>query len=147
MHILDKVDVLESYEEKINSPSVQFQIPAVVRLRKYSKSKPMRIRFSRGNIYNRDNKTCQYCGESARLSDLTMDHVIPKSVGGKTTWTNIVTCCKTCNTAKANRTPQQAGMRLIARPEYPNVKSMYASPIDGTIPKEWENWIGAYDKT
>jgi len=141
LHILEKVDVLESYKEKISSPSIQFNIPAVIRLRNQSKSEPMKIRFSRANIYARDNKVCQYCEKKFKPQDLTLDHVIPKSVGGKTSWKNIVTSCKDCNTEKANRTPQQAKMKLAKRPEYPNVKAMYSDYSDGSIPEEWNNWV------
>lgn len=142
MFILDKVDILEEYQEKISSPSIQFNLPAVVRLKHQTRSEPMRVRFSRAGIYARDKKTCHYCGNVFKSQDLTLDHVIPKSIGGKASWTNIVTSCKDCNTQKANKTPQQAGMRLIKRPEYPNPKSLYSSLVgNGDFPEEWNNWI------
>lgn len=141
MYILEKVDILEEYEETISSPSVEFKVPAVIRLKHQAKVEPMKIRFSRANIYARDKKTCQYCGEKFRPQNLTLDHVIPKSFGGKTAWTNIVSCCKDCNTEKANRTPQQANMRLVQRPSYPSVKTMYSDYLGGNVPKEWNNWI------
>jgi len=141
MHFLGKVDILEGYEKTISSPSVEFNVPAVVRLRKSTKAEPMRIRYSRSNILSRDNNTCQYCEGKFRSQDLTLDHVIPKSIGGKTTWTNIVACCKTCNTEKANRTPQQANMRLSQRPAVPSVKTMYSDYVDGNIPEQWSNWL------
>lgn len=140
MYILEKVDVLEHYKETISSPSIEFNIPAVIRLKNQAKVKPMRVRFSRSNIYTRDDKICQYCGNKFKPQELTLDHVIPKSFGGKTTWTNIVTCCKTCNTQKANRTPQQANMRLINRPSYPGVKFMYSN-MSGKMPEQWSNWF------
>lgn len=141
LHILDKVDVLENYKDKISSPSIEFNVPAVIRLRNHANVGPMKIRFSRANIYSRDKKVCQYCGNKFKPQELTLDHVIPKSVGGKTTWTNIVTSCKDCNTVKANRTPQQAGMRLIQRPAYPDIKAMYSDVVGESVPAEWSDWV------
>lgn len=141
MHFLGKVDIVEEYKEAIKSPSVEMKIPAVVRLRHNSRSEPMKVRFSRNNIYARDDKTCQYCGQKFKIQSLTLDHVIPKSVGGQTAWTNIVTCCKKCNTTKANRTPQQANMRLLSKPKYPNPKSIYIDTLGDSIPEEWKNWV------
>jgi len=141
MHFLEKVDVLESYEWTICSPSIKLNAPAVVRLKYHSSTEPMRLRFSRGNIYARDDKTCQYCSKKHPPKDLTLDHVIPKSIGGRTTWTNIVTACSGCNTRKADRTPQQAGMKLLSKPVYPTVKSLYSSIGGEEIPEQWNNWI------
>ena len=77
------------------------------------------IRFSRVNIYTRDGFACQYCCQRMDTEDLTFDHVVPRAAGGRTTWENIVTCCVPCNHAKADRTPEQARMRLRARPSKP----------------------------
>lgn len=141
MFILEKVDVLEHYDEEICSPTVSFKKPAVVRLKNTTYIKPMRIRFSRANIYNRDKRICQYCGGKFKLKELTLDHVIPKSMGGKTTWKNIVTSCVTCNGHKANRTPQQANMRLVnGKPTIPSL-SQYYLEIVGSTPEEWKNWL------
>lgn len=141
MFFLEKVDILEYYDEKICSVSMEFQIPAVIRLKKNVKFEPSRIRFSRSNIYTRDKGICQYCGGKFKPSELTLDHVIPKSVGGRASWTNMVACCKSCNEKKANRTPQQAGMRLIQRPQYPSNRDMYKHSAGGEIPEQWNNWI------
>jgi len=138
---LNKVDVLETYPFTISAPNVAYPAPAVVRLRSQTskKMKPMRIRFSRENIYIRDQHTCQYCGEKGK--ELTLDHVVPKSMGGKTNWTNIVSCCKPCNEFKADRTPHQANMKLLKKPTYPSVVEFYTKHIGNKIPEEWQNWI------
>lgn len=141
LHFLGKVDILEEYSDKVSSPSIKLSLPAVVRLRHQTKVEPMKVRFSRAAVYSRDNRTCQYCNKQFKVQDLTLDHVIPKSVGGKTSWTNIVSCCQGCNTLKANRTPQQANMKLIKRPAYPTTKSIFSANIDGSIPAEWQNWL------
>jgi 5-methylcytosine-specific restriction endonuclease McrA len=141
MHFLEKVEVLENYDWTINSPSLQLSAPAVVRLKYNAKAEPMRIRFSRGNIYARDNKVCQYCNKKFSAKHLTLDHVIPRSLGGRTTWTNIVTACQDCNTKKADKTPQQANMKLLSKPTYPSVQTLYANAIGGRIPEQWNNWL------
>ena len=144
MHILEKVEVLASYDWKVRSAFEAFPAPAVVRLTHATKTQPHRIRFSRTNIYSRDNKTCQYCGEKFHVKDLTLDHVIPRSMGGRTTWTNIVTACIGCNTGKANRTPQQASMRLIKQPIYPGVLGSYGKYLDSNrVPNEWHDWLSS----
>lgn len=141
MHFLGKVDVVEEYPETINSPTLAINIPAVVRLLHYAKTEPMKVRFSRTSVYARDGHICQYCGGSFKKANLTLDHVIPKSFGGKTNWTNIVTCCKACNTKKANKTPHQANMRLISKPKYPNPKHVCVESLGDDVPEQWKNWI------
>jgi 5-methylcytosine-specific restriction endonuclease McrA len=97
-----------------------FQVPSIIRLKNYvniRKTSP--IRFSRENIYVRDKYTCQYCLGRHSAKDLTLDHVIPVSKGGKKDWDNIVTACKTCNQIKANRTPNEARMPLRVKPVAP----------------------------
>ncbi len=141
MHFLGKVDIVEEYEDTWNSPSLEINIPAVVRLRNNTRIEPMKVRFSRASVYARDGKVCQYCGNTFSAANLTLDHVIPKSFGGKTQWTNIVSACKACNSKKADRTPQQANMRLLKRPKYPNPKLIYIDNLGDKIPEEWKNWI------
>jgi len=141
MSILEKVDVIESYDRYIGSPSIRIQIPSVIRLKHVIKTKPMRIRYSRANIYTRDDKICQYCNVKFQVKDLTLDHVIPKSCGGRTSWSNIVTCCQSCNTMKADRTPQQAGMLLVKKPKYPSLKNYFESSSGEKIPEQWEKYL------
>ena len=91
-------------------------IPSVIRLRAY-RHVPIRMQVvSRKNIILRDGERCLYCGEKFKPQDLTLDHVIPKSRGGDNSWTNLVSCCRVDNHRKADRTPEEAGMKLIRRP-------------------------------
>src|SRR5689334_5251132 len=118
---LGKVEVLEEYDEHhIRSVSLVIKVPAVVRLLRAFRRHAKPVKFSRVNIYARDNYKCQYCGHKASMSELTYDHVVPRSQGGRTEWTNIVTCCYECNRHKGGRTPKQAGMHLLAQPHQPN---------------------------
>ena len=144
MTLLEKVNVIATYDWEIRSGINRegivgkFPAPAVVSLKHVTKNLPRRIRFSRQHIYARDNKTCQYCGEKFPLNKLTLDHVIPKSAGGRTSWTNIVAACIDCNTTKADMTPQQAGMKLLSKPIYPGILGSYAKYLVAkNVPKEW----------
>lgn len=142
MMFLDKVEIVETYDWMINSARAQFSAPAVVRLVHPTKMIKHRIRFSRSNIYARDDKTCQYCTIRFGVQDLTLDHVIPKSSGGRTSWTNIVTCCIDCNRDKADRTPQQADMELLNKPVYPGILGSYHKYLQGRgVPNQWDQWL------
>ena len=92
--------------------------PSVIRLITYIRIPYRKIELSRRNIIYRDNFKCQYCG--TRTKDLTIDHVIPKSRGGDDSWDNLVSACKPCNNKKGNRTPDEAGMKLLSKPYRPN---------------------------
>jgi len=117
--VMGKVEVLEEYSKEIHSVSFSIKLPAVVRLLRLVKRPKVPVRFSRQNIYLRDKHICQYCGRKFPPEELTYDHVIPKSRGGRTIWSNIVTCCVRCNSAKGGRTPSEARMKLIREPTQP----------------------------
>ena len=141
----DLVDILEVYEDvPLRSPSVNMNVPAVVRLK--AKIDPVNvIRYSKEAVYNRDQGRCCYCGRFILLSEATRDHVIPRSQGGRTNWTNIVTACVACNQHKRNRTPQQAGMRLRVLPERPrNLPRRYSLYWQDGMPEEWRHYLPAH---
>lgn len=99
----DKCDVLEWYDDwLVRSPSWETKVPAILMMREYIKQKT-EVRFSKSNLYLRDQYKCQYCGNKFARTHLTMDHVVPISRGGKTEWTNIVAACNPCNSTKGNR--------------------------------------------
>jgi 5-methylcytosine-specific restriction endonuclease McrA len=118
--VLDKIDVLEEYDEPIRSPSRTLRTPAVVRLRKAGAVRKHVVRFSRINVYTRDGFRCQYCGERKEMRDLNYDHVVPRVRGGRTVWENIATSCYACNDRKGSRTPEEAGMTLRRKPFKPS---------------------------
>lgn len=116
----DKVDVLEYHSAAARSVNRSFEIPSILRLKKYVKmSRTEGVKFCRENIYIRDSYTCQYCSEKLNYKDLTIDHVLPVSQGGGKNWKNIVTACRPCNQKKANRTPEKAKMPLLNKPKEP----------------------------
>lgn len=115
-----KVDILEYHEVHVRSASQSFQLPSVLRLRKFIHRKyAQQVRFSRPNIYLRDDHTCQYCAKKFPTKELTLDHVMPVSRGGQHTWDNVVAACGKCNNKKGNRTPSEARMPLLRTPAKP----------------------------
>jgi len=103
----------------IHTVRFQIAVPRIIRLLVYEKLPRQDVKFNRRNIYARDSSRCQYCGRRNPTSELSLDHVVPKSQGGKSTWENIVCCCVKCNVKKGGRTPEQARMRLISKPVKP----------------------------
>ena len=135
-------EVVSEYEDEIVSPSVTWKMPAVMRLRKMPSSQKRGVKFSRLNVYQRDGYRCQYCGNKFPVGMLSYDHVVPRSAGGQTTWTNIVTACKTCNTRKASHSCDDAGMWPLSTPRCPHSLPMQSPVIDlRTAPEEWLGFV------
>lgn len=116
---LDRVNILAKYDQKVHSPSLEMQLPSVIALKQYVHL-DRRPAFTRFNVFLRDRFTCQYCSYRGRTEELTFDHVIPRSRGGRTTWDNIVTACQVCNLAKGNRLPKEADMLPLNAPHQPS---------------------------
>jgi 5-methylcytosine-specific restriction endonuclease McrA len=117
---LEKVEVLREYEREITGVSVRIRQPAVIRLRRLVRTNHSSVKFSRKNIFLRDDHTCQYCGKRFDAKGLTCDHIIPRSRGGVTEWTNIVTSCTRCNLQKGDKLPDEVDMYPRKRPSRPN---------------------------
>jgi len=101
---LDRINVLEWHEDwQVHSPNITMTVPSVIMTREFVKQR-VNTSFNRSNVYLRDNYICQYCKQMFSYKDLTLDHVIPKSKGGKTEWSNIVSACRKCNNDKASHT-------------------------------------------
>lgn len=123
----------------VRSPSISFQLPTVIRTLKMVKRNSRKpLSFSKKNILRRDNYVCQYCG--GREIALTVDHVLPKSRGGKTNWNNMVVACKPCNLKKGNRTAREANMKLIKKPARPN-HNYQPIVIPAGPPSYIESWM------
>jgi 5-methylcytosine-specific restriction endonuclease McrA len=103
----------------IHTVRFQIAVPRIIRLLGYDKLPRQDVKFNRRNIYARDSNKCQYCGRKFPTTELSLDHVKPRSQGGKSTWDNIVCCCVKCNVKKGGRTPEQANMRLMTKPVKP----------------------------
>ncbi|MCJ9428425.1 HNH endonuclease [Kordiimonas marina] len=112
---LDRVSILSVYDRQVHSPSTAVSLPSVIALKKYVRQ-PRYPAFTRFNLFLRDQFTCQYCGST---EDLTFDHVIPRSQGGRTCWSNISAACAPCNLKKGGRTPEEAHMQPARWPYRP----------------------------
>ncbi|MCP4502727.1 MAG: HNH endonuclease [Deltaproteobacteria bacterium] len=123
-------------EDVVHTPRLALKIPRVVVLQAYSRIPRVQVRFSRQNIYLRDKFTCQYCYKHFQRHHLNLDHVVPRSQGGRSSWENIVCSCVKCNLKKGGRTPAEANMQLLTQPKRPTWSSL--TPFMGRAPyKEW----------
>lgn len=113
-------------EPFIQAVRVRFRVPEVIALTEFDRMPAGAVTFSRRNVFKRDRFTCQYCNQQPGSGELTIDHVIPRSHGGETSWTNCVLACLDCNSRKADRTPEQAKMRLRNEPTRPAWRPVYA---------------------
>lgn len=125
------------------------QTPSVIKINEFKNIYSKKIKFTRKNVFCRDNYTCQYCGKNFDRSKLTYDHIIPKSRiknnSSFTNWTNIVTACQKCNRKKANRTPDEAQMTLLKKPKVPQYSSKFLTQhiLQSTIDsKDWIGFLG-----
>ena len=141
MFFMGKVEVVEEYDHNIRSVSLVIKAPAVVRLLKFVRLGRKSPPLCRSNILARDNFECQYCDKQLTSREATLDHVLPRSQGGKTTWDNIVCCCTYCNRKKGGRTPDQAGMRLRIRPQRPDWLPVLNLRFNGNIPEPWFEFL------
>jgi len=116
----EKAELVEAAMQHLRAQSVTYSVPLVIRLVRYIRiPRQLRLPCSRRGVFARDRETCQYCGQQPGRAHLTMDHVIPRSQGGQTTWDNVVTACRDCNHRKGGRTPEQANMTLLSIPRQP----------------------------
>ncbi len=138
-----RAEVIETYEEEVHSPSITINKPAVIRLLRYFKRKIFTARFTKNAVVARDRSTCMYCSQMLGSHEITFDHIIPLSKGGKSNeWENIVTACKYCNQKKGARTPEQAGMKLVKKPTVPT----YMLGVDAAFqynggPEQWRAYL------
>ena len=105
--------------EWVSTVRLDIAVPKVIRLLGYDRLPQQQVKLNRRNIFARDRNTCQYCGKQSSTSELSLDHIVPRSQGGKSTWKNLVCCCVRCNTRKGGRTPPEAAMKLIQNPVKP----------------------------
>lgn len=128
-------------DDVLRGAELEFRIPEVILLTKYNKIPKPKVHFSRRNLFKRDEMTCQYCGGRPGSNELTIDHVLPRSQGGDSSWENCVLACVKCNSRKADKTPQQAKMPLLKEPKRPRMNLFKWSDTRKPI-KSWEQFIG-----
>ncbi len=138
--IQQKVELVEAAAQRLRAQGMSFAVPLVVRLVRYvAIPRSRKLPCSRRAVLARDGEACQYCGAQPGRAHLTIDHVLPRSQGGTTAWENVVAACAACNHRKANRTPQQAGMKLARQPRRP---SYVAFALLGTLERHdvWQKY-------
>jgi len=132
----------QEHDDWVRTPTVEIQAPRVIRLLDYDKVPRQSVKFNRRNIFARDHNQCQYCGRKFPTSELSLDHVMPRSQNGGTTWENIVCACVDCNVRKGGRTPRQANMTLIRKPEKPKRSPLLNAKL---TQKKYETWQSFLD--
>lgn len=133
-----KAEVLKTSENPILTGMSEVIRPLIIRLLNFVRFRLRPVKIKRERIYKRDGWKCVYC-ESKR--NLTIDHVLPKSRGGKNTWSNLVTCCNSCNAKKNNKTPEEANMKLLVVPTEPTIFSDIINPSTERIWSEFQNSV------
>jgi 5-methylcytosine-specific restriction endonuclease McrA len=118
------------HEDWVRSVTMEIQVPRIIRLLRFDRSPKTVLRFNRRNLFARDAHRCQYCGTLPPSHQLSLDHVVPRSRGGDTSWENVVCCCLRCNTRKGGRTPQEARMKLLKPPRKPTQSPLLAQKLN-----------------
>ena len=140
---LERVSVIECYDEEVHSPSKTFKLPSVIALKDYVTSlrKPA---FTRFNVFLRDNFTCQYCYNKFSGNDLTFDHLVPKCLNGKTAWTNVVSACTSCNLKKGRKLIHNTDMKLYKKPFKPSASQLLNNGKNfppNYLHKSWHDYL------
>lgn len=137
-----ELEMLGQFDDFIlDTQNLKFVVPRVIRAINYDKLPIRSVKRNRRNIFARDNNICQYCGKHFSTSKLNIEHVIPQSKGGKNTWTNLVCSCIECNSRKANRTPEEAGMKLIRKPFEPKISPAFKVTIQHKKYMTWKYFL------
>ena len=128
-------------DDWVRTANSEIQVPRVIRLFSYEKLPKQTVKFNRRNIFARDHNQCQYCGKKFSTTELSLDHVVPRSQGGMSTWDNIVCACINCNVKKGGRTPKQAHMTLIRKPEKPKRSPMLNLKLTLSKYQSWKTFL------
>ncbi|MHC4982588.1 MAG: HNH endonuclease [Planctomycetota bacterium] len=131
------------HHEWIRCVKFELAVPRIVRLLVYDRLPRREVKFTRRNIYARDRNRCQYCGKKYSTSELSLDHVIPRSRGGRSDWANVVCCCLKCNVRKGGRAPRQAGLKLVARPVKPKRSPVITLRLTSEKYASWKQFLDA----
>lgn len=133
-----KAEPVENSGLELHTVNISIPIPSVLRLNYYVRVRRREVPLTKRNILRRDNNVCQYCGKRGPV--MTTDHVIPRAMGGADSWENMVCACPECNARKGNRTPAQAGMKLLRKPRAPHYVT-FALNVMGDIPEAWRQYL------
>lgn len=128
-------------DDWVRTSNTHIQVPRVIRLLSYERMPKHTVKFNRRNIFARDNNQCQYCGKRFPTTELSLDHVVPRSQGGQSTWENVVCACVECNVRKGGRTPKQAHMGLIKKPEKPKRSPLLNLKLTHKKYQSWKTFL------
>ena len=136
--LMQKAELVAANDGRmLRSPTREYEWPSIIRLKRYVPAPYRRVMLSRHNVHRRDGNICQYCGKRERL---TIDHVMPKSRGGRDTWENLVSACVPCNNRKGDRTPEEASMPLLRNPFRPS-HVMFIRDYVGKLEETWKPYL------
>ena len=136
---LDKVEIISSWDEEVQFGKDLIKYPSVIKLKSFVKIKFIKNNFSRRVVIKRDQYCCKYCGDKLTSANLTIDHILPKSRGGLTSYNNCVVCCQLCNGKKANRTPEEAGLILLGG-------NSFSAPMRSHLLNHGDFWHESWDE-
>ena len=128
-------------DDYVRTVHYEIQVPRVIRLLGYDRLPRQKVKFNRRNIFARDSNRCQYCGKRFATSELSLDHVVPRSRGGPATWENIVCACLKCNVRKGGRTPWEAGMKLFREPIVPKTSPLLSLKLSHRKYQSWKTFL------
>ena len=131
----------QPYDDWVRTVCFQIQVPRVIRLLFYDRMPRHSLRLNRHTVFARDEHRCQYCGDRLPGSQLSLDHVLPRSRGGSTSWENVVCACLKCNVKKGGRTPQEARMRLVRQPVRPKHSPLLSVKLGNPKYESWKSWL------
>lgn len=136
-----EIEVTDDAYEFIHTVRLRLAVPKVIRLLGYDRLPRQEVKLNRRNIFARDHNRCQYCGGSFSSSELSLDHVVPRSQGGGSSWQNLVCCCVKCNSKKGGRTPGQAHMKLVRPPEQPKRNPIISLRLGNDKYASWKQFL------
>ncbi len=144
--LMGKVEVVHESPRRMHSAAKSISLPSVVRLRSHIKRPRPQLKLSRRSILARDDHTCQYCGHKG--NDMTVDHVIPKRLGGPTSWENLLCCCRKCNSKKGDKSISQIGFTINSKPTKPRYVPFisYTKFLAGAKDEVWRMYLPVFDR-
>jgi 5-methylcytosine-specific restriction endonuclease McrA len=131
----------EPEDDFIRTVHFEIQVPRIIRLLSYDRLPRQKVKFNRRNLFARDGNRCQYCGRRFATNELSLDHVVPRSRGGRATWENIVCACVRCNVRKGGRTPREAGMKLVRDPVEPRTSPVVSLKLSHRKYWSWKTFL------
>jgi len=135
---VDKVEILSIWDDKISVFNTEINFPATLKLKNQIKRCFRPLTYSRNELIKRDERKCQFCSRHLRYEEITIDHLVPRALGGKTNFLNCVVSCKICNTFKGSKTLEQSGLKLIRQPFHPT--NYKCDPFFDRVPSWHEDW-------